>query len=731
MLLLTPSLQLPTGVISPAGLLSTMPPWQGSQSGYRINPQSYDILCAIEPWLMFLRQELRAGRPPFWNPYQFSGTPFWSNGQSAPLFPLNILFAFLPVQLGLNLLPWIKFVVAGAGTWALARELGLCSRSAALAAIIFPLSGLFVSFLDFPIGSAIALVPFLLWAVERLANGRGSWLSVGIIGALQLMSGHPETVIHTAMVSALYLFLRGASSQGEQPSVPTGPTAIIRVSIGLVGGWLLAATLSAIYVIPVLHSILESARWKQFSLGSEPELGLLLKLPFRLILPDLYGDPAAGTWWGPFDSLATAVYVGIAPIVLSVSGLLLSVRNRRWFAVSALLLLCLITAYHLPGPYYLLKSLPVLNRVLHHRLLFFVELGLALLAGAGCHRWLSGHGRSLGIGCLLLIAMFGIGWCIFEPNWATHELLSGQIAQIAGGTCIAILLTGSLSLSTRWRRRLWPVLLLLVATDLLLAHGKLVPGVPVQSFYPATGATEFLRQRAERTAGLGYSLRPNAAMVYSIRDLRGDDPVQLERFANAYSSLAPVKSLAFEPIANWSHPLLDLLAVRWVVAGPHEPAPIPNWRLAYCGQDARIYERQTALPVVRWQSNDIEISTASGPVPISVRKGEFSGDGLRIVEQVPGHWVIDWRSDRPARLVVAEVWDPGWHARIGSRTLPVELVDHLIMGVRLPAGQGRIIFEYRPPGFLLGMCISTGTALALLAYWIRKFFGSQKKNLST
>ena len=84
---------------------------------------------------------MRAGRLPFWDPHQFSGSPYWSNGSGAPLFPLHLLFALLPLQLGWVLLPWLRIVIGGCGAWYLARELGASRPAALLAALVFPSRG--------------------------------------------------------------------------------------------------------------------------------------------------------------------------------------------------------------------------------------------------------------------------------------------------------------------------------------------------------------------------------------------------------------------------------------------------------------------------------------------------------------------------------------------------------------------------------------------------------------
>ena len=102
---------------------------------------------------------------PFWNPYQFSGAPFWANA-SARLLPLHLLFVALPLQLGLVILPWLRVTIAG---WrvACARELGIGPRASLIAAIVFPLSGMVSSFL---LSDGERSMLWVLVETERLAQ---------------------------------------------------------------------------------------------------------------------------------------------------------------------------------------------------------------------------------------------------------------------------------------------------------------------------------------------------------------------------------------------------------------------------------------------------------------------------------------------------------------------------------------------------------------------------------
>ena len=67
-------------------------PWQTYQAFPIKNPQIPDVVSQIVPWKIFTIDNLKQGIIPFWNPYNFSGTPQLANWQSAPFNPFNFLF---------------------------------------------------------------------------------------------------------------------------------------------------------------------------------------------------------------------------------------------------------------------------------------------------------------------------------------------------------------------------------------------------------------------------------------------------------------------------------------------------------------------------------------------------------------------------------------------------------------------------------------------------------------
>jgi hypothetical protein len=679
--LLWPALQLPDGIPSPAATLAAEAPWLGIAEPAAGNPNLRDVTYQVQPWLLFLRHEMRAGRLPFWDPHQFSGSPYWSNGSGAPLFPLHLLFAGLPLQLGWVLLPWLRIVLGGCGAWLLARELGASRPAALLAAFAFPLSGMVTSFLLFPMGNTHALAPWVILAVERLANGRGGWIGLAVAGGLQLLGGHPETPVFTVLLAGVYLLARGS----DRPLAVWGK---------FFAGWTVAAALSAIQLLPLFRTLTGSGKWLHTAAADPAPLRVVGAFLLRLVLPDLFGNPAAGTWWGPYNFAATAVYAGALTLPLAAAGLAACKGDRRWRAVAVMTLFALVAAYHLFGMRQVLIALPVINRGLHHYLKLGVELGLPLLAAAGCDRWLAGKGRGLLMGTGLVLGLLAVAWWRFGREWGVHGLLGHEAAWTAWIAATMILLALSLLLKEAWRWRVWPFVVALLLIDLVAAHARTNPGLPAGKLFPITNAVRFLQGRAERVAGLGDALRPDAAMVYGLYDVRGDSPVKLQRYEEVYADMAAGDPVYFHPIQNWRSPWLDRLGVRWVVAAPDEPPPAGmEWRIAYSGHDARIYERPGAIPLARLI-------------------GRAGAGQVQVERRTPGAWTIAWKTPRRGRLVVAETWDPGWKATVNGRSVPVEALRGILMGVLVGPGAGRVELRYHPDGFVPGMLLS---ALGLAA----------------
>ena len=99
-----------------------------------------DLLDLHYPFKAVLSEAVRNFSLPLWTPDLAMGFPLFAEGQSGSLYPPNLLLAFLPPFLALNLSIILTFIIAGLGTYLYVRSLGFTRFSAFTSAVIFMFS---------------------------------------------------------------------------------------------------------------------------------------------------------------------------------------------------------------------------------------------------------------------------------------------------------------------------------------------------------------------------------------------------------------------------------------------------------------------------------------------------------------------------------------------------------------------------------------------------------------
>jgi hypothetical protein len=88
-----------------------------------------------------------------------------------------------------------------------------------------------------------------------------------------------------------------------------------------------------------------------------------------------------------------------------------------------------------------------------------------------------------------------------------------------------------------------------------------------------------------------------------------------------------------------------------------------------------------------------------------------SSTSVQRLSEGPGRWRIATSGSRPALVVVAETWFPGWQATVDGRAAPVLKADGAFLGVVVGPGRHEVTFTFpRPAVSVLGRQI-TGLTL--------------------
>jgi hypothetical protein len=152
------------------------------------NPLQFDSAYVFEPDGLLVRAALRDLRLPTWTPWLSAGRPLLAAQQSVPLFPLTWIGAVFPYWESQAWIAVLKLLIAGLGTFALGRMLGLRAGPALLGGIAFALGSYLVDWLMHPHANAYVLLPWAFAAAERLCR-TGTVRATAALAALAAVPG--------------------------------------------------------------------------------------------------------------------------------------------------------------------------------------------------------------------------------------------------------------------------------------------------------------------------------------------------------------------------------------------------------------------------------------------------------------------------------------------------------------------------------------------------------------
>ncbi len=96
----------------------------------------------------------------------------------------------------------------------------------------------------------------------------------------------------------------------------------------------------------------------------------------------------------------------------------------------------------------------------------------------------------------------------------------------------------------------------------------------------------------------------------------------------------------------------------------------------------------------------------------------------------PNRLDIDVSLEAPAWLVISDVWYPGWRARVDGNPVTLLRADYLFRAVRVPAGEHRIVLEYRPLSFWAGAGVSLISLIVAILVFVRRRRSVENRNKS-
>jgi hypothetical protein len=667
------------------GLLSSVP-WQSSKPadvpGLGTNFELADASNVFQPMLRYTRSQLPT--IPLFNPYLMAGRPLLADGQSAIFSPFSVPSYVLPFWKSLAVAAMLKLFLGALGAFVLARVLGMRFGGALLTGVVFAFGTFFVVWLAWPLASVYAFIGWTLALTELVIRSPGRLTVAGLAACvgLQFLGGHPESSFHLLFTASVFFVFRALwwrRRRGLEWRTLTRPAAAYVVALAAGAG--LAALVLAPFLEFVLHSGDLSHRlhaaagfWPRKYLGA-------------LFLHDYWGRPTQVDLESFMQ--VRGWYAGAATLMLAATALLVRRSGERW-AVALYAVFCACMVVGIRPVFNVVSALPGFSAAHNERLLIYVLLSLALLAGWGLDDLttirLPRPGRRLVLAAGGAILLVPVAWMVLAGSLNVHRLGDGlRVAwgfahppappagvDVQGTVTATIVRDGSLemwlplaaaalgliALRLRTRRPLPPaafvaLMVAVLVIDLFRANMGFNPAIPTShAAPPVTGAIRYLQsRRPNRFIGvsleqLSQPLPSDLAMTFGLYDARGYDfPVEKRFDALWRRNVAPgvgdfTQPEEFAGATPAALRALDLLSVSDLLVGPLQaikfPLHGPGLRVAYRGTDGVVYGNSRALPrvfVVNRQhtvgNDDAQLATVTAP--------GFDGRGVAVTTApVPG-----------------------------------------------------------------------------------------------
>jgi hypothetical protein len=667
------------------------------------------------PWRKIVMDQWKQGNIPLWNPLTFSGNPLLGNIQSAALYPLNLLFLFVPFVDAWTTLIVLQTLLGGLFMYWYLRTLSLKAEASALGAIVWCFGGFMVAWLTWGTIDHVALwLPVAILAIDKIVRQQNNALSYKTVFwplifvfamVSQFFAGHAQISLYFFLIVCSYITFRKAW---------TARTVFL---IGFI------ALITAIQWIPLIEWTSQSSRILEASDWHAEGWFIPWQNLAQFIAPDFFGNPATGNYWGQWNYAEFIGYIGLLPLIFALSAIALKKSNVMvfWAMTAAVAFL-----FALPTPVAYLPfifKIPILSSLQPTRLLFVIDFAFAVLAAYGFHGAVE-HGMKFRARTVIVMIGFILAglWSIAKVRQldvSARNLVLPTALYVAAS---ALIFLHTRKFSVRIVRNIvtWSIVGLTVA-DLLRFGWKFTPFTPREYFFPETKVIAFLKQQQRPFRVMSLDKRilpPNTASYFGIETIEGYDPIISLRYEELLSSIvrgkpdisAPFGFNRIVTLPSFGSSVLPILNVKYLLS--LGDLSEPYLKKVFEEGETKVYEDRRALPRV-WATERVRpaagkaesvmiLHTASDLRREAVVEGDISllsvptksDEFALLTEYLPHRAQIETSFRVPRFLVFGTAYHPGWKALIDDTTAPIYRTNYIFQGVVVPEGKHRVVFSY-------------------------------------
>lgn len=696
-----------------------------------------DFSAQFVSWTSYAADRWHGGELPLWNPYMNAGAPFLADPQTAVLYPprmvtLTILavggdfsggqvYQALQIEMTLHVLLGLVLMYAFLRVLTADDDQTYAVLASLFGAVMFGFGGYMNAYpqLQLPVLETSVWFPAVLLAVHfatRAATIQWRWLmGAGVLLAIGVLAGHPQTFVLMGYTAAGYLVYRLRHHHWRQ----------IVLAMAVLG--VVTAGIAAVQLLPTLE--FQQSTYRQGFSMDDKSGGFAMQDVLQTIFPRLLGE------WSP-------LYVGL--ISLALIGVAIGRRVESglfWLGLGAVgLILSFGAKFALYQVFYVVLPGFSLFRGQERNVVLVVMAASVLatlgLVALGKEPFSHRERRYVTFGMIgLLILAGGFAVVLFFMRLMPPD---GELYQIPLQTSIYALIMTAAGWAVLYQagrhdtnRMLFLAGLVAVLIfdlfsvnlnnsnfDSLAASERL----PEPDYIAVIQAHVAPGQHIEGLRGI----RDSYGALYRVPDIWGNSPLRLDS-VEYYLWQLPIER-------RW-----ELLAVQ-VVNSEWEALPVAS-RSVGTGRDVEgvftIYQLLEPRPfahlvyVVRFADED-ETQALLEDLSFSLRETILlhpddqdtardvnGGEGFAtLVTFAPEYIEVQSISDAPAVLSLALPYTNGWRAEVDGESVEVLEAYDGLAAVVVPSGTHTVTLRYLPSSFVLGAGVSIITLLGVIVGFV-------------
>lgn len=696
------------------------------------------------PWRYLSLKQLFSGEMPLWNPYSFAGYPLLANLQSAFFYPLNILYLFLPFNLGWSLQIFLQPLLTSLFLYLYLRELNLRKEASLLGAISFSFSGFSMAWLEWNTLLQVALwLPLVLLLEEKILSFLSKRINnkkiiffitlLILFKSFYLLAGHLQTAFYLAIFSAIYLIVRVWQiylSLNVEQKKKFLKSIILFILIDII----IISILISVQFIPLFQFILNSERSTNTLSWTKEGWFIPYVQLLQFLVPDFFGNPATLNYWGTWNYAEMVGYLGIFPLMVATAAMIWR-RDRKTLFFGFFFFVCLVLAtptFFAKLPFIL--QIPIISTSQPTRLLFLIDFSLSVLAALGFDYLLRIKIKLKQIAKLIIffLFLFSLLWLIliFGKQYLPLTWLNNFTVIKRNLTLPTVLvLVSSLLLIAFFIRRIKistiiaSLLITLTIFDLLRFGLKFNPFVKKDFLFPETKTIRFLTEKKQtdifRIMTTDDRLfPPNFSNYYQIQDVAGYDPLFPRDYAElvaAWERNKPdISYIDFNRIISpkdYSSRIADLLNVKYVLSlsdlTSKKLVKVISEGQTSVYENKNVFKRAFLVNSYYFAENKqraieaffnpgVDLSRTAivyEPVKIDSSQLNLSVETVKITKYTENEIQIEANTSSTRLLVLTDTYYPSWKVYIDGRESKILKVDYAFRGVIIPKGRHIINFK--------------------------------------